>query len=63
MPLCNGVGVFVTPAHRLWLPTMPGTGKGGECISGGKMDDEFHPELKVCVRVCVCVCVRVCVCV
>ncbi len=24
-----------------------GTGKGGECIWGGLMDDEFHPALKV----------------
>lgn len=24
-----------------------GTGKGGECIWGGLMDDEFHPSLKV----------------
>lgn len=24
-----------------------GTGKGGECIWGGFMDDEFHPALKV----------------
>ena len=25
-----------------------GTGKGGESIWGGYMDDEFHPMLKVC---------------
>lgn len=24
-----------------------GTGKGGECIWGGLMEDEFHPSLKV----------------
>jgi cyclophilin family peptidyl-prolyl cis-trans isomerase len=23
-----------------------GTGKGGESIYGGKMQDEFHPELR-----------------
>jgi cyclophilin family peptidyl-prolyl cis-trans isomerase len=24
-----------------------GTGKGGECIWGGTMEDEFHPQLRV----------------
>lgn len=24
-----------------------GTGKGGECIWGGKFDDEFHPQNRV----------------
>lgn len=27
-----------------------GSGKGGECIWGGLMDDEFHPALKVRAR-------------
>jgi peptidyl-prolyl cis-trans isomerase-like 3 len=27
-----------------------GTGKGGECIHGGKMQDEFHPSLKHAAR-------------
>lgn len=29
-----------------------GTGKGGECIWGGLMEDEFHPSLKVRRRPC-----------
>lgn len=36
VPLCS---------HPLWR--MPGTGKGGDSVWGGKIPDEFHPELRV----------------
>ena len=48
--LCPPPTTAVTSLHFCWHVRISGTGKGGECVWGGKFEDEFHPELRVSHR-------------